>query len=79
MEESMLEHYKTHMRQLSKDDNIALKRELFNSINGDIFYKLHVWPREFKLIFWKKPIGDSETFKLPSIYNRKWMLTLRDT
>ena len=64
MEESMLEHYKAHMRHLSKDDNIALRRELFNSINGDIFYKLNVLPREFKLIFWNKPIGDSETFKL---------------
>ena len=37
----MLEDYKTHMRHLSKDDNIALRRELFNSINEDILYKLN--------------------------------------
>ena len=31
---------------------------------GDAFYPLSVWPQEFKLIFWKKPISDKDTFKL---------------
>ena len=38
--------------------------QLFNSFNGDAFYPLSVWPEDFKLIFWKKPIREKATFKL---------------
>ena len=44
---------------------ISEKRsELFNQIDGDAFYGLCCWPNEMQILFWRKPIGDEETFKL---------------
>ena len=40
------------------------RRDLFRLLNGDIFYPVSVWPKDIKLLFWKKPIGDTDTFKL---------------
>ena len=31
---------------------------------GDTFYPISCWPREIQSMFWKKPNGDIETFKL---------------
>ena len=31
---------------------------------GGIFYPINSWPIEFRLIFWKKPLSDKNTFKL---------------
>ena len=28
------------------------------------FFSLKLWPKEMQAIFWKKPMGDKETFKL---------------
>ena len=33
-------------------------------IDGDAFFPLKSWPKEMKLIFWKKSMKDKETFKL---------------
>ena len=52
-----------HLRNLSLT-SIIQRLQLFNSFNGDAFYPLSVWPQDFKLIFWKKPISDTFTFKL---------------
>jgi hypothetical protein len=38
--------------------------ELLKKINGDAFYSISQWPRWAERIFWKKPIGDLETFKI---------------
>ena len=59
---STLHFYHHHLRHLSHTSINRL--QLFNSFNGDAFYPLSVWPQEFKLIFWKKPISDKDTFKL---------------
>ena len=48
----------------SKQENIFKRHNLFNSINGDIFYPLQIWPCEYVTMFWKKPISDKETFEL---------------
>ena len=73
-----------HLRDLSRTSIIQQRLQLFNSFNGDAFYPLSVWPQEFKLIFWKKPISDKDTFKLflfligngcsPSLISH-WILT----
>ena len=57
---STLHFYQHHLRNLCRTSII----QRFNSFNGDAFYPLSVWPQEFKLIFWKKPISDKDTFKL---------------
>ena len=61
---SALYFYQHHLRNLSRTSIIQQRLQLFNSFNGDAFYPLSVWPQEFKLIFWKKPISDKDTFKL---------------
>ena len=61
---STLHFYHHHLRNLSRASIIQQRLQLFNSFNGDAFYPLSVWPQEFKLIFWKKPISDKNTFKL---------------
>ena len=48
----------------SKTEMSERRQDLFRSINGDLFYPLLVWPNDMRGSFWKKPIGDEETFKL---------------
>ena len=38
--------------------------QLFYLLNGDIFYSIQTWPPDIQQLFWKKPIGDNDTFKL---------------
>ena len=59
-----LDAYCSKFRLLSKQEIIAQRRELFQSINGDAFFPLKWWPQEYQSMFWAKPIGDKETFKL---------------
>ena len=61
---STIHFYHHHLRHLSHTSIIQQRLQLFNSFNGDAFYPLSVWLQEFKLIFWKKPISDKDTFKL---------------
>lgn len=37
---------------------------LFNQCNGDAFYKQTLWPKSFRVLFFKKPPTDVGTFKL---------------
>ena len=47
-----------------KQENISKRHNLFNLINGDLFYPLKLWPHKYITMFWKKPISDRETFEL---------------
>jgi hypothetical protein len=47
----------------SKREISERRRALFRSVDGDMFYPLSVWPNDMRSAFWKKPIGDEETFK----------------
>jgi len=40
------------------------RKETMTIIDGDAFFPLKSWPKDMKLIFWKKPMKDEETFKL---------------
>lgn len=60
------------------------RRELLELINGDLFYQLHQWPQNYRLLFWKKPLSDNDTFKMflfltgngcPIDTVQKWILT----
>lgn len=53
--------YRSKFRFLTKQDIIS---ELFTTIKGDAFFPLKAWPDEYKMIFWAKPIGDRDVFKL---------------
>ena len=43
---------------------LARRRELFQLLDGDLFYKMRDWQKDFVKIFWSKPICDEDTFKL---------------
>jgi len=50
---------------LSTKESVAERRlQMFNEINGDIFYQLSRWPFNLQQTFWRKPICDQGTFKL---------------
>ena len=52
------------LRYLSKKDIVEKRRELYHLLNGNVFYASKNWPKDTLPIFWKKPIGDLNTFKL---------------
>ena len=47
-----------------KNEISEKKRKIFENINRDIFYPIESWPKELRLLFWKKPLSDRNTFKL---------------
>ena len=61
---SALREYRETIRYLSKKEVSQERAELFKILNGDAFFPLKTWPDEMKMVFWQKPIGDKETFKL---------------
>ena len=56
-----LNEYRSKFHLLSKQEVIAERRE---TINGNAFFPLKSWPQEYQRMFWAKPIGGKETFKL---------------
>ena len=52
------------LRHLSKKGIVEKRCELYHLLNGDVFYQSKNWPKDTLSIFWKKPIGDLDTFKL---------------
>ena len=63
-EMATLNEYRSKFPLLSKQEVIAERRELLETINCNAFFPLKSWPQEYQRMFWAKPIGDKETFKL---------------
>ena len=61
---SILAEYRYTLHYLSKREIIQERLELFKDINGNAFFPVKWWPSDMQLTFWKKPIGDRDTFKL---------------
>ena len=49
---------------LLKQEVAQQRLQLFHSINGNAFFPLTWWPDDMQMAFWKKPIIDSDMFKL---------------
>ena len=64
VEMATLNEYRSKFRLLSKHEVITERKKLFETINGDAFFPLKAWPKEYQRLFWAKPIGDKDTFKL---------------
>ena len=73
-----------HILSMGKDEVIKKCWELFQDINGEIFFPLKMWPSKIKKTFLDKPIGDKETFQVllfsvgnrcPYITAAKWTLS----
>ena len=56
--------YQTQFQHLTKTAIIDKRKELFNLLNGDIFYPISLWPHNIQLKFWNKPSTDQDTFNL---------------
>ena len=79
-----LADYCNTLRYLSRREIIQERQDLFKDINGNAFFPLKWWPGDMQLMFWKKPIGDSDTFKLllfllgngcsPYLLLKKWIM-----
>ena len=52
------------IRLLSKKEVSDRRRELLKDLNGNAIFSLKLLPKEMQAVFWKKPMGDKETFKL---------------
>ena len=52
------------IRLLSKKEVCDRQRDLLKGLNGNTFFPLKLWPRDMQAVFWKKPMGDTKTFKL---------------
>ena len=61
---SALHFLNSRIRPLSRPQISHLRLDLFQLLNGDIFYPIKIWPREIQTLFWKKPTSDADTFKL---------------
>ena len=59
-----LKLYHDEIKMLCKEEIVQERKELFKFINEDAFFPLSSWPKDMQLIFWKKPMGDEESFKL---------------
>ena len=52
------------MGYLSMPEVIQRRTEMFELINGDVFFPLREWPLATQLLFWEKPLTDGGSFKL---------------
>ena len=79
-----LQFFNTRIWQLTRQQIYNERLQLFHLLNGDIFYAIQTWPTEIQQLFWKKPTGDNDSFKLllffigngcsPEVI-AKWILT----
>ena len=56
--------FNTSIGDLPRPRLIQERRNLLTLLNGDAFYPLSTWPQDIQQLFWKKPIEDTDTFKL---------------
>ena len=61
---AMISLYREEIRLLSRKEVVEERKQLFRVLNGDAFFPEKSWPNDIPLMFWKKPMGDKETFKL---------------
>jgi len=54
--------FNTSVRDLPRTRLIQKRRNLLTLLNGDAFYPSSTWP-QVTVLFWKKPIGDTDTFR----------------
>jgi len=72
------------VRQQSRQQITNERLKLFYLLNGDFCYSIQTWPTNIQQLFWKKPTGDNDYFKLmlffigngcsPEVI-AKWILT----
>ena len=64
IDEASMKSFVLSVGSCSENQISRKRREIFEAINGDVFYPIDSWPKQFRLLFWKKPLSDRDTFKL---------------
>ena len=67
---STLAEYRETLRYLSRREITQERLDIFKEINGNVFFPVKWWPIDMQLTFWRKPIGDKDTFKVGAFYVR---------
>ena len=68
--------YKDRIIKMSKDEYKNERMRPFHMINGDAFFKLEYWPKDYKRLFFNRPHGDKQTlmmifFLIKDVLNKK--------
>jgi len=64
MEAGELSQYKSYVFYARYSTISNERMKLLKIISGDAFYSISVWPKWAERLFWKKPLGDTDTFKI---------------
>lgn len=84
MNKQELQIYANYIFNSGRQTFLLERMQLFNLINGEIFYPLRTWPKHLRIIFWLKPQSDNEAFQLflhlygngcPPNILQKWILS----
>ena len=60
--------YKDRIMKMSKQEYKNERMRLLRMINGDAFFKLDYWPKDYKKLFFNKPLGDKQTSMMIFFY-----------
>ena len=80
-------YYEQKLKLMTRAEIVEERKELLKMLNGDVFFKIALWPRWVERAFWRKPISDSDTFKLaiffigngcPPWLISKWIMTSQE-
>ena len=58
-----MKEYLQKIRNFTRSQISNEKERQLRVINGDVFFPINAWP-QMKILFFKKPHGDKDTFKL---------------
>ena len=79
-----MKDYEEYVAVVSYKDISRERSELFEALDGDVFFSMNLWPVWTRRLFWKKPLGDEDSFKLlcffigngcPPLFVAKWILS----
>ncbi|CAB4002464.1 Hypothetical predicted protein [Paramuricea clavata] len=83
-DESNMNNFVAYVLNCCKEKIREKRLEIVSLLDGDVFYNIDSWPKELRLILWKKPLSDKETCKLilflvgngcPPLIAYKWIIT----
>ena len=58
------ELYGRKIQNMDKNEYARERVLLMEIIKDEALPHIHMWPRKYIIIFWKRPFGDGETFQM---------------
>lgn len=63
MDSQLIETFKV-LKTLRYEDVTKRCKDIFQLLDGEIFYSLSLWLKEIKIRFWEKPLSEIDTFPI---------------